>query len=269
MGAQLMAMNFHQQSRLTEAAVAVSDRTINYSLHLLERDEHERAHIRRELSTIKRQWQIANCTVLEVGCGLAANLEIFRADNTVVGVEGLGDAVAQARLRGLDVRQGDLATELNLRSGSVDWVLCLDVLEHMVKPMKLMEEIYRVLREEGRIILNVPNHFDLTGRLKILAGHNLDVHNFFPESDEWNNPHVRFFTHNGITRLVKEVGFKILDDRSAHFYSFPKSSLLERVGLRPLLRFLAQARSTLFAGGFFLIAQKCAPTRTHAGAKFS
>src|SRR5256885_14362500 len=213
-------------------------------------DDAERAHIRRELSGIKGQYGIKGRTVLEVGCGLGSNLEIFQPDNKVVGIEGLEDAVAVARSRGLEVHQGDLESEMCLNSDTVDWILCLDVLEHLQNPMKLMVEIHRVLHVGGRVIINVPNHFDLTGRIKLLLGHDLDVHNFFPESHEWDNPHLRFFTHNGIKELLRAAGFGMVEDRSAGFWSFPKGRFLERMGLRSVLLSLALLNPGLFAPGF-------------------
>jgi hypothetical protein len=42
---------------------------INYSVERLQADDAERVHIRRELSLIKEQYAIKNCTVLEVGSG--------------------------------------------------------------------------------------------------------------------------------------------------------------------------------------------------------
>jgi SAM-dependent methyltransferase len=222
----------------------------------LQRDQHERGHIRRELTFVKEKYGITGCTVLEVGCGLGHNMEIFNGDNRVLGIEGLPDAVAQARMRGLDVRQGDLEAGINAGTGTADWVLCLDVLEHLVNPMNLMVEIHRVLSEKGRVVINVPNHFDLTGRIKIFLGHDLDVHKFFPESNQWENPHLRFFTYRGIRELATGAGFEVVDDVSGKFWSFPKRAIVERLGLESMMRMLARIRPSLFAGGFFLVAEK-------------
>jgi methionine biosynthesis protein MetW len=251
-----MSLTTPKNSTVTEFKASVQHGEINYSVERLQMDDAERAHIRRELSEIKKQYGITNCTVLEVGCGLGSNLEVFRPDNRVVGIEGLADAVAVARSRGLEAHQGDLESELCLNGDSVDWVLCLDVLEHLENPIKLMVDIHRVLRVGGRIIINVPNHFNLKGRIKLLFGHDLDVHNFFPESHEWDNPHLRFFTHGGISQLLRAAGFGIVEDRSAHFWSFPKGRFLERMGLRPVLRRLALLNPGLFAGGFLIIGKK-------------
>ncbi len=225
---------------------------INYSVDLLRRDENERSHIRKELVLIQAEYDIKNCKVLELGCGLGQNLSLFRHDNAVVGIEGLSSAVAQARSRGLTVFQGDLEGKLDLETGTADWVLCLDVLEHLSNPLGLLLEMRRILRNGGRAIVNVPNHFDLSGRVKILLGHDLDVHRFFPQNHEWDNPHLRFFTHRGIRQLTKAAGFEVIEDRSSRIWLSMETSL------RRLRRYLAQKSPAAFAPGFFLIIGKTA-----------
>jgi len=229
---------------------------INYSVDLLRRDDDERSHIRRELELIKAKYQIKNCKVLDLGCGLGQNLELFRYDNTVVGIEGLASAVAVARSRGLTVFEQNLESNLDVGTGTADWVLCLDVLEHLVTPMHLMLEIRRILRDDGKMVLNVPNHFDLSGRLKLLLGDNLDVHKYFPETHDWDNPHLRFFTHSGMTQMLQASGFQPVEDRSGHFCAFPKRALLQRMGLGFVLHYLARKKPSMFAAGFFLIVEK-------------
>ncbi len=230
---------------------------VNYSVDLLRRDEEDRAHITRELLLIKGEYQITNRRVGELGCGMGKNLQLFQPDNKVFGVEGLAPAVEQARSRGLDVRLADLQSPLDIESESADWLLCLDVLEHLVNPLDLLIEMQRILGNGGRAILNVPNHFNLSGRLKILLGSSLDVHRYFPTSHDWDNPHVRFFTHRGIRKMSESAGFKIIEDRSKHFCSLPKQAIFQKLGLGWAARRVAQQRPSAFAEGFFLIIQKC------------
>ncbi len=251
-----MGLSSFQKTPAEVAKPATHGRRINYSVERLQKDERSRVHIRRELALIKEQYGIKDCTVVEVGCGLGSNLEVFQADNQVIGIEGLEDAVAEARRRGLRVQHGDLELSLSVASDTTDWVFCLDVLEHLLSPMKLMFEIRRVLHRRGKIVINVPNHFDLIGRIRLLAGHDLDVHNFFPGSHEWDNPHVRFFTHRGIKQLLNAAGFRMIEDRSPRFWSFPKGRILKRVGLKAVLQALALHRPSVFAAGFLLVGEK-------------
>jgi len=235
---------------------SLESENINYSIDLLQRDENDRTHIVTELIDIKREYSIQDCTVLEVGCGFGNNLKVFDRDNITIGVEGLPSAVAEARARGSNVQKGNLEDPLELESESVDWVLCLDVLEHLVNSWGLLIEMRRVLRNGGKAIINVPNHFTLSGRIRLLFGHNLDVCGFFPGSHDWDNPHLRFFTYRGICEMARASGFKIVENRSEHSPAFPRLTILQKLGLDWAVERCARLRPSLFAAGFFLILEK-------------
>lgn len=230
--------------------------SINYSLNLLRRDRVERSHIIVELAAIKRDYKITSKTLLELGCGLGHNLEIFKEDNSVKGIEGLANVVSEARALGLDVVVGNLEHPLNLPDKSQDWIFCLDVLEHLEKPFNLMLEIRRILKPDGGVVLNVPNHLDLKGRIKLLLGSGLDVHKFFPASDDWDNPHLRFFTYSGFRRMVMLTGWRIVEDRSSHFTNFPLLGPSKGKWLTKLNQFLWRLSPALFSRGFFVVLQK-------------
>ena len=54
-----------------------------------------------------------------------------------------------------------------------------------------------------------------------MLGRSLDTHDYFPDHDQWDNPHLRFFTHDGFHRFVRLGGFQVIDDRSAQITAFP------------------------------------------------
>ena len=231
------------------------DTKVNYSVERLEFDEGDRSHILEQLRLLKARHGISGKRVVEFGCGFGHNLELFRSDNSVSGLEGLSDAVTRARENGLAVDLCDLNGPTPLADGSADVVLCIDVLEHLVEPDTALAEIRRVLAPDGIAILNVPNHFDLAGRLKILAGGTLDTHGYFPDHDQWDNPHIRFFTHDGFLRLVARCGLEVVDDRSSKITSFPFQARMK--GRFGALRSRIAARyPALFSAGYFLVVRK-------------
>lgn len=229
---------------------------INYSAELLHRDKTMRMGIVELLQQIKEDYGVSGRNIVELGCGLGHNLEIFSSDNSVYGIEGVPDAVNIAHAAGLNVKLGDLEKTLMLGDASVDWVLCLDVLEHLVNPIFLMEEIQRILVKDGRAILNVPNHFIWSGRIKLLFGSGMDVCNFFPDHREWDNPHIRFFTRNGFQEMIRLSGFSIVEDLSYKFPAFPLYSKLKKFGLSRIGTLAATAFPAIFAGGHFFIVKK-------------
>lgn len=229
---------------------------INYSIDLLRRDKEGRKHIIEELLFLKKKYNITNCSILELGSGLGQNLEVFRKDNSVKGVEGLLAAVKEARYMGLDVIHADLDRKIDIPNNSQDWALCLDVLEHLINPLGAMMELRRILKDGGRAIINVPNHLDLKGRIKLLLGSGLDVHKYFPDSNDWDTPHLRFFTYRGFKKLLDTSGFYIVEDRSFRFSGIPGSKFIARLCMGFLLEYFVKKSPSLFAGGFFVIVEK-------------
>jgi SAM-dependent methyltransferase len=98
--------------------------------------------------------------VVDVGCAFGFGSSVLaggRRGYGVVGVEPDAAYVAAARRRypWLPVVRG-LGEALPLGQDTVDAVVLLDVLEHVPAPESLLDEVRRVLRPGGALILSVP-----------------------------------------------------------------------------------------------------------------
>ena len=229
---------------------------VNYSFERLTVDFGERDHIRNTIAQLKKSHRITGCRVLELGSGAGANLAILQPENEVLGVEGLADAAAHANSLGVNTLVANLENALPLDSAQYDWILCLDVLEHLTAPEHALREAHRLLKPGGKLLINVPNHFTLTGRLRMLLGAGIHWNRFFPDSDDWNNPHIRFFTYSSITELLTVTGFRLLRDLSPVAPAVPMSHQLRQLRLTGLIDWLARRNPGLFCGGFFLLAER-------------
>lgn len=230
--------------------------TINYSLQRLDNDEGERAHIQRAIASLRDEFEIRDKKILELGSGTGYNLSLFLPDNKVLGVEGLADAAEAANKLGVSTIVANLEHPLPLSDGDYDWVLCMDVLEHLVAPEIALKEAYRMLKQDGKLLINVPNHFTLMGRLRILGGGGIHWNNFFPNSQDWNNPHVRFFTLASIYGLLSSCGFRVVRDCSSVSTAVPMSQELRHMGMGWFVERLARKSTSLFCGGFLLLAER-------------
>lgn len=116
-----------------------------------------RAVCDHDLELIREAWggRLAGARVVDLGCGggfLSLDLAALGADVTGVDLSAgsLAQAREQARLRGLRARfvRADVV-DCPLGSGSFDFALLHDVLEHVDDPRRVVAEAARLLRPGG------------------------------------------------------------------------------------------------------------------------
>jgi SAM-dependent methyltransferase len=123
--------------------------------------------------------------ILDVGCGTAWLSEFFP---DYVGLDNFESTVAMAKERGLDVRLANLEHELPVADAQFDGVVLKDVLEHLLDPVGLVKEVYRVLKPGGRVFASSPD----------------------AQRWSWNDyTHRRPWTRTSMRRLFEDQGFVV------------------------------------------------------------
>lgn len=197
--------------------------------------------------------------VLDVGFGTGIFLSPLIAAGCAncYGVDGPSEYAERAIRRGYkEVRVvADLSnTPLPFEDESFDLVVCKDVLEHLLDPVYALTNIWRVLKTEGYLLLHVPNHFPLYGRLKFLFTNDIDTFSFFKGESRWTFPHVRFYEYHDSLQILGKYGFTLVDDLSHHFQAIPLLSRFKT--LHPLCKYLVRRFPNQFAAGFTFLVKK-------------
>ena len=152
--------------------------------------------------------------ILNLGCGTANDVWFLAGKNLIVGLDYARSGLKIASRHGVYGVVGDLNLSPVLPFGdqSFDIVICKDILEHVLEPMVVLQEVRRVLKDNGYIVISVPNHFYLPMRLRILLGKGLIWKSIGSdhsrEYDEWNYMHIRFFTYGGFRCFLRAAGFR-------------------------------------------------------------
>nr|RNJ65363.1 MAG: class I SAM-dependent methyltransferase [Leptolyngbya sp. IPPAS B-1204] len=92
------------------------------------------------------------------------------------------------------------------RNNFFDDIFWGDNIEHLFFPEQVAQEIYRILRPGGRLVLSTPNHGWIINRLFYLfmgvprrtEGHRIPI---------WQWQHIRYFNKKEIFRFLKHCGF--------------------------------------------------------------
>lgn len=211
------------------------------------------------LKSVAATVNFKNSRVLDVGCGtgLFMSYVIKLGCAEVYGVDGPTDYADRAIKRGYkEVRfVNDLCiNKLPFENNTFDVVVCKDVFEHLLDPIFSLMEIRRVLKTDGKLLLHVPNHFPLYGRLKFLFTNDLDTFSYFPGESRWTFPHIRFYEHKDSLELLTQKGFSLATDLSYHFPIIP--FLCRYRVFDTFCKHLTLKYPNQFAGGFTFLLNK-------------
>jgi len=94
---------------------------------------------------------------LDIGAGTGSTLEFLRKFGPAYGVEFSTVAIHMLRQRGLNsIVRSDAENPMPFKSDTFSIVTCLDVLEHLGNDSGLIEEMVRVCKPGGLILITVP-----------------------------------------------------------------------------------------------------------------
>lgn len=126
----------------------------------------------------------------------------------VIGIDVLPKSVAWAkrrfaRSRKMSFRVAD-AHNLPYTDKHFDAVFCLETLEHVEDPVKVVKEMYRVLKDDGYMVILVPSE-------------NLIFRTLWPfwvmtRGKVWKGTHLNKFSADKVLKVIESAGFKIVEN---------------------------------------------------------
>jgi 2-polyprenyl-3-methyl-5-hydroxy-6-metoxy-1,4-benzoquinol methylase len=144
--------------------------------------------------------------VLDAGCGSGDLVALLAsAGHEAVGMDVSARAVELASSRHPDatfVHHSIEELPWPVEAGSFDAVVSFEVLEHLLRPRRLLEGARTALRSGGQLVLTTPYHGLLKNLAIAVAA--FDRH-FAVEGD-----HLRFFSDRALRRLLEDTGFEVV-----------------------------------------------------------
>ena len=131
--------------------------------------------VRRTLRNMEILSALNDChagdIIVDIGCGVGDLCRILPISLKRIGID---LSLSALRYAHRDYRTDAMFVnaslyELPLQDESVDIIICLEVLEHLREDNKALEEVRRILRPGGRLIISLPSEFYFPQYLELMG----------------------------------------------------------------------------------------------------
>ncbi len=139
--------------------------------------------------------------ILDAGCGTGHNMSFLNNKGTYIGCDISYEALAFCRQNGLTHLTQSLTEHLGFKSKVFDLALSLDVAEHTENPSRVIADIYRVLKDEGKLLITVP------------------AFRFLWSPHDESLSHLRRYNKKDLYRLLEDGGFNV--ESCGYFFAAP------------------------------------------------
>lgn len=187
----------------------------------------------KKLNFIKNKINLKNKKVLESNCG--AGILISKIKQKAKITAGIDNTFYKKFLE----KNGHLffnsTNDVLKKKICFDIILSFSELEHKYNPVNFLKNLKLILSKNGKIILRIPNYFNI---YMFLLGYNFLKYDF-------RTSHNFYFSKKNLDILFKKLGFKIIYSSGMNEYSFNHLlnyvKLKKRVRNKKIYRFLEQS----------------------------
>lgn len=208
-------LNKPEKNKSLEFARGLHEKTPpNWYYQSLRVDPLQRYWHKRRFEEVGKLIEPVKGEVLDLGCadGMFSKVILDKSKaKSLTGIDVLETSVDWANKHWKETRKmkfvvGD-AHNLKFESQSFDAVFSMEMLEHVVSPEKVLNEVKRVLKKGGYAIFLVPTDSLLFRTVWFFWL------KFYPRGWVWKDTHIQTYRGNALPKLCKKVGFKIEKDR--------------------------------------------------------
>lgn len=151
--------------------------------------------------------------ILDLGCSdgsLGLGLKEQRPERRVCGIEYSSELAAKAASRLDEVHEADLSQTdalMQLSRQDFDCIICADVLEHLQRPERLLEQLHGFLKPGGVLVVSLPNIRHLSALRAIF------LQGSFPRRPRgiFDDSHWRWFTVGDGRRMLEQAGYELTE----------------------------------------------------------
>jgi len=154
-----------------------------------------------------------NKKIMELGCATGLITKNLTDNNEVWGVDIVDNFLTAAEKKGLNTKKSDLEKKLPFKDNQFDIIIASEIIEHVVDTDKLLSECNRLLKNNGCLVLTIPNLRNIFSPWILLFLNRPPAY-----AARYRSPHVRDFTYPIIKKALKNNNFKITKKTGTNCY---------------------------------------------------
>lgn len=154
--------------------------------------------------------------ILDIGCGFGELIEALKASGfDVKGIVASKYEFDECKRKGLSVLLHDASKKLPYADESFDFIISIGSIEHIKGWQNALNEMHRVLKKNGKVLIETPNHSVFRKTKK-----------YFNLKDDFDLFHIKEFDFD---ELVQELDIRGFTDVKAHdkWFYYPNHFFLK------------------------------------------
>lgn len=148
--------------------------------------------------------------ILDVGCGPGINIKMLEEFGNVLGIDPFQDAINFCEKKDLNVKKIE-AEKMSKLNKKFDIIVMGDILEHINEDEKVLDETFKSLKDDGKVIITVPAFRSLFGL------------------DDISLHHKRRYNKKELIQKLNQAGFSVKFINYNHFLLFLPVFLLRKL----------------------------------------
>jgi len=146
-----------------------------------------------------------NLKILDIGCNDGTIRNFLPQDIEYFGVDIDNKLIQQLQQKKIKAKQANLNNELlPFQFERFDYILMLDIIEHVINPQELLQQAKQRLKPEGKIIITLPNDYHILNKFRFILNKHLTENPFAPFG------HLHYFPIKSGENFLKSNGFRVL-----------------------------------------------------------
>lgn len=160
--------------------------------------------------------------ILDVGCGFGELICVLREFGfEVYGTVATKYETDECKRKGLNVIQHDASNKFPYKNAFFDHVISIGSIEHIPGWSNALSEMSRVLKKNGNLLIETPNHavFRKSKKYKM-------------NKKDYDTVHIKEFNYNELATELRKKGFRHIKAHNKRYY-YPNYHLFRKLDFLP------------------------------------